>query len=82
MPSKSVGTWNNKRLLIKLIPINLIFGNKNKMDQGLMPTIIPKGILTANQFKVIPIGPDLYQITQAIRILNQSQTIQGNILLL
>ena len=44
MQSKSVGTLNNKMMLIKLIPINLVLGNKNKMDEGLMPIIL-KGTL-------------------------------------
>ena len=44
MQSKSVGTLNNKKMLIKLIPINLVLGNKNKMDEGLMPIIL-KGTL-------------------------------------
>ena len=45
MQSKSVGTLNNKTLLIKSIVVNLVLGNKNKMDQDLIPSIIPKGIL-------------------------------------
>jgi hypothetical protein len=44
MQSKSVGASNKKRLLIKSIPINLVLGNMNEMDQGLMPIIIPRGI--------------------------------------
>ena len=45
--------WNlkpHKRLLIKMIPINLVLGNKNEMDQGRMPTITQKRILIVNMY--------------------------------
>ena len=47
---KSVGTLNNKKLSIKSIPIDLVLGNKNKMDQDLMLFITPKEILTIDQY--------------------------------
>ena len=41
--SKSVGTLNNKKSLIWSIVVNVILGNKNDMDQDLMPAIILNG---------------------------------------
>jgi hypothetical protein len=93
MQSKSVGTLNNRRLLIRSIVVNLVLGNKNGMDQDLTPVIILKGILTVVQYPwvfrdvpiginemILPIGTDLLNIIKTIRGSIQTPMTRGNIL--
>jgi hypothetical protein len=93
MPSKSVGTLNNRRQLIKLIAVHLALGNKNEMDRDLILSIIPRKTSTVDQYlcnfkdvpiginKMIPpIGIDLHRIIKIIRGLIRTHIILGNIM--
>jgi len=92
MPSKSVGTLNNRKWLIKLIPVNLVLGSKNEMDRDLILIIIPRKISTVDQYlcsfkdvpigipkMITPIGIDLHLIIKIIQGLIRTQMILGSI---